>query len=170
MYRIAGIAWDVTDEKEAGEREQRIHEEAQTARAEAEEANRAKATFLATMSHELRTPLNAIIGYSDLLDAEISGPPTEGQKKQLGRIDVAARHLLRIIEEILTFSRIEAGREEVRIDLIDLSDLVLETAGLIEPLAAIKGLEFHCHAPNSLGFSAAIFRPRARLAMAASLC
>jgi len=117
---------------------------------EAEEANRAKAVFLATMSHELRTPLNAIIGYSDLLEAEIAGPLTSGQQAQLKRIDMGARHLLQIIEEILTFSRIEAGREGVQIETLDLAELVRETAALLEPLAAAKGLHLSYHAPARL--------------------
>src|SRR5690606_22767980 len=90
VYGILDFAVDVTEQVRA--------------RAEVEEANQAKSQFLATMSHELRTPLNAIIGYSDLLDAEIAGPLTAGQRAQLERIEMGARHLLQIIEEILTFS------------------------------------------------------------------
>ncbi len=141
---------DVTDRKEAEVRERETREAAEAAQAEAEEANRTKATFLATMSHELRTPLNAIIGYSDLLDAEIAGPLNAAQKEQLGRIDIGARHLLQIIEEILTFSRIEAGREEVQMQPVDLADLARESCRLLEPLAATKSLDLTCHTPGSL--------------------
>jgi signal transduction histidine kinase len=123
---------------------------AEAARAEAEEANLAKSRFLATMSHELRTPLNAILGYADLLDAEISGALTPGHHQQLERITLAARHLLRIIDEILTFSRIEAGREEVRLEQIDVSAIARETGDLMEPLARAKSLAFHVEAPPSL--------------------
>jgi signal transduction histidine kinase len=124
--------------------------EAKAARIEAEEANQTKSAFLANMSHELRTPLNAIIGYSDLLNAEIAGPLNKGQLQQLERIEVGARHLLRIIEEILAFSRIEAGREEVRLETTDFADLARETCKLIEPLAAQKEIAVHCHAPERL--------------------
>jgi signal transduction histidine kinase len=113
----------------------------------AEDANRVKATFLATMSHELRTPLNAILGYTDLLDAEIAGSLTDGQKAQLLRIQLASRHLLQMIEEILTFSRIEAGREEVRVATVDLAELSVETCRLVEPLAAQKSLAFRYEGP-----------------------
>lgn len=102
------------------------------------------------MSHELRTPLNAIIGYSALLEAEIAGRLTEGQRTQLARIDVAARHLLEIIEEILSFSRIEAGHEKVHARRMDLALLAREMAALIEPSAHRKGLAFHCVAPDRL--------------------
>src|SRR5690606_16048127 len=63
---------------------------------EAQEANRAKADFLAIVSHELRTPLNAIMGYTDLLDAGISGELTDKQRRQLERIRASARHLLQL--------------------------------------------------------------------------
>ena len=113
----------------------------------AEDANSVKATFLATMSHELRTPLNAIIGYAELLDAEIAGSLTDGQKSQLQRIQLASRHLLQMIEEILTFSRIEAGRAEVRLETVDLTALATETCRLVEPLAAQKLLVFRYEEP-----------------------
>ncbi|MGH7482241.1 MAG: ATP-binding protein [Longimicrobiales bacterium] len=134
----------------AARRERRIRAEAEAARAEAEQANQAKSAFLATMSHELRTPLNAIMGYRELLDAELGGPLTEPQREQLDRIDLSARHLLRLIEEILTFARIEAGREQVQIEPFDLAALASETAALVEPLARKKGLAFHCRTPGTV--------------------
>ena len=95
-------------------------EREQDARREAETANRTKGDFLAVMSHELRTPLSAIIGYQELLADGITGPVTEQQRHQLGRIKVSARHLLELIDEILTYSRAEgrqgrsAARDHVR--------------------------------------------------------
>jgi PAS domain S-box-containing protein len=110
---------------------------------DAQEANRAKADFLAVMSHELRTPLNAIMGYSDLLDAEIAGQLSARQRRQIDRIRASARHLLQLIEEILSFARIEAGGEELHLELADAGELAADAAAIIEPMAESKGLEFN---------------------------
>jgi PAS domain S-box-containing protein len=110
--------------------------------AEAIHANAAKSEFLAVMSHELRTPLNAIIGYADLLDAGVAGTLNDPQREQLGRIRIGSKHLLRLIEEVLLFSRLEAGREEVLRERMDLAALAREACTLVEPLAREKGLDF----------------------------
>ena len=109
---------------------------------EAESASRAKSDFLATMSHELRTPLNAVIGYTQLLADEVTGPLTVEQQVQLGRIRVSARHLLSLIEEILTLSRLEAGKETVVVERVRLAGVVTDAAAIVEPLAVAKGLGF----------------------------
>ncbi len=111
-------------------------------------ASRAKSDFLAVMSHELRTPLNAIIGYAELL---LMGVPTAIPQQTHGhvqRIRTASRHLLEIVEEILTFSRMEAGREAVVRAPADAVALVRDTIVLIEPMAREKGLDFITHVPN----------------------
>ncbi|HEX8692232.1 MAG TPA: ATP-binding protein [Longimicrobium sp.] len=108
----------------------------------AQEASRAKSEFLAVMSHELRTPLNAITGYADLLQAGLAGPLNSRQREQLDRIVASARHLVGVIEEILTFSRMEAGHERAHLEAVDLREMVRETALLLEPLAREKGLGF----------------------------
>ncbi|HYW05578.1 MAG TPA: ATP-binding protein [Longimicrobium sp.] len=111
------------------------------------EANETKSAFLATMSHELRTPMNAILGYADLLDAEVAGPLTDAQRGQLTRISASARHLLQLIDEILTFSRIEAGREQVSVERFDLGALARDTSALVDPMAHAKGLRFPSRVP-----------------------
>jgi signal transduction histidine kinase len=121
--------------------------EAEAARAEAESANGAKSDFLAVMSHELRTPLSAIMGYQELLADAITGPINEQQAQQLARIKSSARHLLSLIDEILTFTRIDAGREEVSIERASLATLLEPAAEIVEPLARARGLHIEVMLP-----------------------
>ena len=116
--------------------------EAEEARAEAERANTIKTDFLAVMSHELRTPLTAIMGYEELLSDGITGPVTELQRQQLGRINASARHLLGLIDEILTFARVDIGRERVRYESMSVNQTLTEAAALIESMAAAKKLKY----------------------------
>jgi PAS domain S-box-containing protein len=110
-------------------------------------ASEAKSEFLAMMSHELRTPLNAIMGYADLLLLGIPERIPEPAVQHAGRIRFAAGHLLQMIDEILTLSRIEAGEEVIEAGTFELCGFVRDTATLVEPLAAAKQLGFHCELP-----------------------
>jgi signal transduction histidine kinase len=103
-------------------------------------ANEAKANFLATMSHELRTPLTAIIGYEELLAEGISGAVTDAQKQQLNRIKISATHLLSLIDEILLYARVEAGRESVRIEPVVVKGVVDDAIAFVTPMAADRHL------------------------------
>ncbi len=105
-------------------------------------ANQAKSDFLAVISHELRTPLNAIMGYAEILLSHVAGDLEPKQEEAIGRIDASARHLLQIIEEILTFARMEAGREQIRPEEVTLQALIHDAVVLAEPLAAERGLRF----------------------------
>ncbi|MEX2282777.1 MAG: ATP-binding protein [Gemmatimonadota bacterium] len=115
---------------------------------EAQEANRAKADFLAIVSHELRTPLNAIMGYSDLIDTGISGPVSENQRRQIDRIRTSARHLLQIIEEILSYARLESGGLEVDFEETTVGTLADEAAAITEPVTTGKGLAMKVSLPE----------------------
>ncbi len=121
---------------------ERVAREAQlrTAMEEAQAGNKAKSEFIATMSHELRTPLSAIIGYADLVGNEVLGPLLERQKDSMDRLKAGAWHLLGIIEQILSFSRADAGKEEVHLERLSSLDLAREALSLVEPQAAEKGL------------------------------
>jgi signal transduction histidine kinase/CHASE3 domain sensor protein len=104
-------------------------------------ASESKSAFLATMSHELRTPLNAIIGYQSLLAEGIDGRLNEPQLVQLARIRSSADHLLGLIDEVLTFSRVDAGKEMVRREEVQLAPIVAEALAMVTPLAEAKGLK-----------------------------
>jgi signal transduction histidine kinase len=134
--RVDGVLVLVQDVTERVARE----EELRGALQRAEAASQAKSEFLASMSHELRTPLSAIVGYMELLVGDMVGPVAPLQRTYLGRVRTAAQHLISIIEEILTFSRVEAGREELFVESVDVAALAQGVRELFEPQAIAKGI------------------------------
>ena len=112
------------------------------AREAAEEANQAKTNFLATMSHELRTPLNAIAGYTELLEVGIHGPITPQQRDTLGRIQRSQRHLLGLINDVLNFAKLEAGRVEFHLADVPVIEVLDRLEPLVAPQLRAKSLTF----------------------------
>ncbi|MFN8061532.1 MAG: ATP-binding protein [Vicinamibacterales bacterium] len=108
--------------------------------AEAEQASRAKTTFLAMMSHELRTPLNAVLGYSELIEEELRDRDDAVVLGDLDKIKHAGRHLVSIISDILDYSKIEAGRVELERMPLEATTILEEVRSFVEPLARAKGL------------------------------
>ena len=117
---------------------------------EAEAANRAKSSFLASMSHELRTPLNAIIGYSEMLSEEAEDSNAANILPDLDKIRTAGKHLLELINSVLDLSKIEAGKMELFLETFSVQRLVKDVIDVSTPLAAKNNnrLEFHV-APDS---------------------
>ena len=111
----------------------------EAARNRAEEANMAKSRFLATMSHELRTPLNAILGFSEIMRDEVMGPmENTTYKDYVGDIHNSGAHLLKLINEILDISRIEAGKHELKEEKVKLISVVDEACHMINIKAKQK--------------------------------
>jgi PAS domain S-box-containing protein len=131
------IVADITERVALLEREQQ-------ARREAENANRVKSEFLAMMSHELRTPLNAIAGYLELLVTGIAGPPTERQLEYLQRLRGSQEHLLRLIDSLLNFARIEAGRLEFDFSDVLVNDLLNGVEPLVRPQVLAGRIRYEC--------------------------
>jgi signal transduction histidine kinase len=100
--------------------------------------------FLASMSHELRTPLNAILGYTDLLTLGIRGPLADAQRADITRITGAARYLLGLINDILNFTRLEAGQIELAVGPVLLSSVVDRARDLVAQAFTEKGLRLDC--------------------------
>lgn len=127
-----------------------LYKTAWSAKAEAEEANRLKSRFLANMSHELRTPLNAIINFAFLLQAGTEGLPTPGQAELLSRIEEAGKHLLKLINDVLDLSKIEAGKMELNIEDIDAAEAVHGVLSTAAGLVADSGVELRDDIPPGL--------------------
>jgi PAS domain S-box-containing protein len=118
----------------------RLYQAERAARDEAEQANRAKSQFLASMSHELRTPLNAIGGYVELIQMGLRGAVTDQQRTDLERIQRAQQHLLGLINDVLNFARLEAGKIALNLGDVPVSEVLDEVEALIEPQAADRGI------------------------------
>ncbi len=137
--------------------------EAERARQDAEAANAAKSDFLAVMSHELRTPLNAIAGYTELLEMGVRGPVTPVQLKDLGRIQRSQRHLLGLINDVLNFARLDAGRVEYHMERVPVAELIVHASEIIEPQTDARGITFRATSAHGLAFYADREKDGARL-------
>ncbi len=135
-YRAIGL--DITERKEMQEKLQETNRSLQEAILQAQRANMAKSEFLANMSHEIRTPLHAVLGMGELLqETELS----EEQQHYLNLLLASGDALLSLIEDILDFTKIEAGRTELKIQEFSLSELVETLTAPLEVQAREKGLK-----------------------------
>jgi signal transduction histidine kinase len=139
---IVVVAVDVTQRRHAAVERERLLAEAESARTEAELANRAKSEFLAVMSHELRTPLNAISGYAEILELGVHGPLTDAQRLDLSRIQMSQRHLLGLINGLLNYTRVEAGAVHFAIADVPVAEVLAACHALTSPQAEAAQLTF----------------------------
>jgi signal transduction histidine kinase len=112
------------------------------ARRLAEEANAARAKFLSMMSHDLRTPLTSITGHASLIAAGMRGPVTEDQRDGLDRIREAGQELLRMINDILNFAKLESGSVDVRVAPVKVADAVARASTLVHVRLSEEQLAF----------------------------
>lgn len=129
----------------------RLLEQAETARAGAEEANQTKSRFLANMSHELRTPMNAIIGYSEMLQEDAEDQGVEEFVPDLKKIRAAAKHLLDLINGVLDLSKIEAGKMDVYLEPVAVQELVEDVRSNVEPLMQVNDNRFEISCGDEVG-------------------
>jgi signal transduction histidine kinase len=141
--RLAASFNQMASEVAASRRElERRIGEAEQARREAERASRAKSDFLAVMSHELRTPLNAIGGYAQLLELGVHGPVNDAQRDALVRLARSQAHLLRLINDVLNFAKLDAGQVQYTIADVTLDESLASLETLVAPQVRAKGLTF----------------------------
>lgn len=129
----------------------RVEGEVAKAKQAAEDANRTKSLFLANMSHELRTPLNAILGFSEMLQEDAAELELPGLGADLQKITTAGNHLLRLINDILDLSKIEAGKMELHLERFNVQELVAEVASTIKLQVARNGNDLEVVAGPEVG-------------------
>ncbi len=127
----------------------RVIADLDTARKAADEASRAKSAFLATMSHELRTPINAIIGFTDLLELGVADGDRESESLYLGRIRKNTEHLLDLINDVLDWSKVEAGELAVHASREVATDAIAEALNVVSGQATARGVMLESSANES---------------------
>lgn len=150
---------DITDqvqqrhevERLLGESE-RARRDADAARADADEANKSKGEFLAMLSHELRTPLAAISGYSELLAMGVHGALAPEQEHYVHRIQRSQQHVLGLIDGLLSYAQVEAGKARYQLESVSIHEIVNECESLTAPQMQARKLSFtaDCGSPDAM--------------------
>jgi len=141
---FAATMRDITERKES-------HAALQSAKEEADNANRAKSDFLSSMSHELRTPLNAILGFGQLLQFNPKEPLSKAQNSSVDMIMKGGAHLLELINDILDLAKIESGNVEFSFENIQISTVIEECLPLVSDMAEKRGIDINIEEPDGGG-------------------
>src|SRR5664280_1395763 len=139
LQGVFAAARDVTERQLNQQALQKTNVELESAKSAAEKANLAKSDFLSSMSHELRSPLNAILGFAQLMESA-SPLPTDSQKESIAQILQAGWHLLNMINEILDFAAIEAGKLSLSTEPVSLVEVMSECQAMLLPEAQRRGI------------------------------
>jgi PAS domain S-box-containing protein len=131
---IVTTIWDLTEDVQR-------EIELRKARESSEAASAAKSEFLSSMSHELRTPLNAILGFAQLLQRDKKAPLNERQQTMLEHVIKGGEHLLRLIDEVLDLSRIEAGGVSLSLEPVDVAEVLQQVRTTLAPMATRAGVD-----------------------------
>jgi len=150
---IVQTIWDLTDDV-------RQQEELREARRAAEAGSAAKSEFLSSMSHELRTPLNAVLGFAQLLQRDKKEPLTERHRERVHQILKGGEHLLRLIDDILDLSRIEAGNVSISAESVGVAEVLSEVRVTLEPTAVRAGVQIDLETPTELAATVRADRTR----------
>ena len=143
---VVGVISDITERK-------RIEKDLVAAKVLAEDANRAKSQFLANMSHELRTPLNAVIGFSEVIKNEMLGAINDQRYRDYAEdIHRSGVHLLKLINDILDLTKVEAGKYELQEEVCDVARTIGDSIRLMRNLAAGRGLALQSRISEELPF------------------
>lgn len=113
-------------------------------------ASQTKSEFLANISHELRTPLNAIIGFSEMMDAGYFGPLNAKQKERMQDISSCGSHLLELINDVLEFSKADAGKLELREKRCDIAKIIDDSIRIFAERARVEGKELMANVSSSI--------------------
>jgi len=161
---LAGVTFDITDRRESEERIRQLNQDLEGLSSqlqiynadllyrtrELETVNTAKTKFLSNMSHELRTPLNTICGFLELFMEETEGLFNDRQGRYLRNIDASARHLLRVVSDVLDLSRIAAGRLTIQREAFPLHEVVDEVVASLMPVAMEREIQLTTSVPDEL--------------------
>ncbi len=139
IFGSVHVARDITERRQAEETLRQYARDLEAAKVQAEAANRAKSEFLANMSHEIRTPMNAILGFAEILEEKVS---ESSQRYYLSAIRASGKSLLRLINDILDLSKVEAGKLKLEYQPISVQPIFNEMARVFSKKLSDKGLDF----------------------------